>query len=252
VRVYILGPVVVQARTEIEAERRALATEIVVHLALHREGVHPTVLAAAVWPRGVTAAVRESTFARVREWLGVDRAGSPYLLTTEDGRLKLSETVVLDWDVVCALLSQARQVRRPSEEADLLRRALRVARGPVLSERPQGRYAWIARARVERVASDLLVDTAHRLSVITRDGGDPATAAAAARAGLRVRPAEQLLWRDLILAQHAVDGRGGVMAVEGEMSETLTGIGGIELAPETAALLEELVPSNGGRHRDLA
>lgn len=252
VRVYILGPVVVQARTEIEAERRALATEIVVHLALHREGVHPTVLAAAVWPRGVTAAVRESTFARVREWLGVDRAGSPYLLTTEDGRLKLSETVVLDWDVVCALLSQARQVRRPSEEADLLRRALRVARGPVLSERPQGRYAWIARARVERVASDLLVDTAHRLSVITRDGGDPATAAAAARAGLRVRPAEQLLWRDLILAQHAVDGRGGVKAVEGEMSETLTGIGGIELAPETAALLEELVPSNGGRHRDLA
>ncbi|WP_147375543.1 hypothetical protein [Jiangella rhizosphaerae] len=252
VRVYILGPVVVQARTEIEAERRALATEIVVHLALHREGVHPTVLAAAVWPRGVTAAVRESTFARVREWLGVDRAGSPYLLMTEDGRLKLSEAVVLDWDVVCALLSQSRQVRRPSEEADLLRRALRVARGPVLSERPQGRYAWIARARVERVASDLLVDAAHRLSVITRDGGDPGTAAAAARAGLRVRPAEQLLWRDLILAQHAVDGRGGVMAVEGEMSETLLGIGGIELAPETAALLEELVPGGGGRHRDLA
>ncbi|PZF80510.1 BTAD domain-containing putative transcriptional regulator [Jiangella anatolica] len=252
VRVYVLGPVVVQARTEIEAERRELATEIVVHLALHREGVHPTVLAAAVWPRGVTAAVRESTFARVREWLGVDRAGSPYLLLTEDGRLKLSDAVVLDWDVVCALLSQSRQVRRPAEEADLLRRALRVARGPVLSDRPQGRYAWIARARVERVASDLLVDAAHRLSVLTRDGGDPATAAAAARAGLRVRPAEQLLWRDLILAQHAVDGRGGVMAVEGELSETLLGIGGIELAPETAALLEELVPGGGGRHRDLA
>lgn len=42
------------------------------------------------------------------------------------------------------------------------------------------------------------------------------------------------------------------MAVEGEMSETLLGIGGIELAPETAALLEELVPGGGGRHRDLA
>ncbi|WP_051426174.1 BTAD domain-containing putative transcriptional regulator [Jiangella gansuensis] len=252
VRVYILGPVVVQAREEIEVERRALATEIVTYLALHRDGVHPTVLASAVWPRGVTAAVRESTFARVREWLGVDRTGSPYLLTTEDGRLKLSDAVVLDWDVVCALLSQARQVRRPSEESDLLRRALRVARGPVLSDRPQGRYAWIARARVERVASDLLVDAAHRLSVITRDGGDPATAAAAARAGLRVRPAEQLLWRDLIQAQHAVDGRDGVIAVEGEMSETLLGIGGIDLAPETQALLEELVPSSGGRHRDLA
>src|SRR5690606_42013054 len=62
VRVYILGPVAVQAATEIDEERRALATEIVVYLALHREGVHPTVLASAIWPRGVTAAVdRKST-----------------------------------------------------------------------------------------------------------------------------------------------------------------------------------------------
>ncbi len=252
VRVYILGPVVVQARQEIEEERRELATEIVVHLALHRDGVHPTVLASAVWPKGVTAAVREATFARVREWLGVDQAGSPYLLTTEDGRLRLSDAVILDWDVVRSLLSQARSARQPTEEGDLLRRALRVARGPVLSERPQGRYSWIARARVERGASDLLVDASHRLSIITRDGGDPATAAASARAGLRVRPSEQLLWRDLLQAQHGVDGRGGVIAVEGEMSETLTQIGGVALAPETVALLDELMPNPGGRHRDLA
>ncbi|PSL06777.1 hypothetical protein CLV30_102165 [Haloactinopolyspora alba] len=252
VRVYILGPVVVQARSEIEEERRALATEIIVHLALHREGVHPTVLASAVWPQGVTASVREATFARVREWLGVDQSGSPYVLMTEDGRMRLSDAVVLDWDVVCSLLSQARQVRRPAEEADLLRRALRVARGPVLSERPQGRYSWLARARVERVASDLLVDAAHRLSNITLEGGDPGTAGASARAGLRVRPSEQVLWRDLLQAQHAVDGRGGVIAVESEMTETLTGLGGVALAPETVALLDELMPSPGGRHRDLA
>lgn len=252
VRVYILGPVAVQAATEIDEERRALATEIVVYLALHREGVHPTVLASAIWPRGVTAAVREATFARVRDWLGVDRSGSPYLLSTEDGRMRLSDAVAVDWEVVCSLLSQARQVRQPAEEADLLRRALRVARGSVLSERPAGRYSWIARARVERIASDLLVDAAHRLSTITREGGDPATGAAAARAGLRVRPAEQLLWRDLLHAQHSVDGRGGVIAVESEMSQTLTEIGNIQLAPETLALLDELLPSPGGRHRDLA
>src|SRR5690606_35951401 len=147
-RVYTLGPVAVQASTETDGGHRALATEIVVYLALHREGVHPTVLASAIWPRGVTAAVREATFARVRDWLGVDRSGSPYLLSTEDVRMRLSDAVAVDWEVVCSLLSQARQVRQPAEEADLLRRALRVARGPVLSERPAGRYSWIARARV--------------------------------------------------------------------------------------------------------
>src|SRR5699024_9878308 len=45
VRVFVLGPVEVQCANEIEEERRALATEIMVYLALHRDGVHPTVLA---------------------------------------------------------------------------------------------------------------------------------------------------------------------------------------------------------------
>jgi hypothetical protein len=38
------------------------------------------------------------------------------------------------------------------------------------------------------------------------------TAAAAARAGLRVRPSEQLLWRDLLQARHAIDGIEGATA----------------------------------------
>src|SRR5690606_35270286 len=138
-----------------------------------------------------------------------------------DGKLTLSGDVVLDWHVVCALLRESRSVRTVDEEINLLRQALRVARGPVLAERPPGRYAWIARARLERVAADVLVDAAHRLSVLCGDGGDPATAAAAARAGLRVQPREQILWRDLLHAEHAGHGEPAVAAVAGELSETL-------------------------------
>lgn len=242
VRVFVLGPAEVQSEGAIDDARRDLATEIVVYLALHRDGVHPTVLSGAIWPGGVTASVREATIARVRDWLGVDPEGSPYLLATEDNRLRLSDDVVLDWDVVTLLLKRARETRNQSEEFELLRRALRVARGPVLSSRPRGRYAWIARARLERVASDVLVDAAHRLSVLCLESGEAGTAAAAARAGLRVRPSEQLLWRDLLSAEHARMGHDAVMAVTNELTDTLGGIGVADLDPETMALLDELLP----------
>lgn len=246
VRVFVLGPVEVEAPNEIEPERRDLATEIVVHLALHPDGVHPTVLSGAIWPRGVTAAVRDATFERVRDWLGTAPDGSPYLLTSPDGYLVLSDDVVLDWDVVCSLLERSRIAGTPEEEIDLLRQALRVARGPVLAERPTGRYAWIARARLERTAADVLIDAAHRLSVLCRDHGGPGTAAAAARAGLRVRPGEQLLWRDLLQAQHVAEGRSGVEAAAEEMRVDLRELGVSEIESETLALLDELLPGAGG------
>jgi hypothetical protein len=242
VRVFVLGPPEVQCDGEIEDARREIATEIVVHLALHPEGVHPTVLAGTIWPKGVTAAVRDATIERVRDWLGTGPEGSPYLQMTADEGLKLSDDVVLDWDVVKLLLTRAREVNSPAEEADLLRRALRVARGQVLSERPRGRYAWIARARLERTASDLLVDAAHRFAVICFESGEFAMSVAAARAGLRVRPAEQLLWRDLFTAEYARVGHEGIAIVVDELTETLRGIGVTDLEPETMALLDELLP----------
>lgn len=48
---------------ELDEARRDLLTEIVVYLALHQAGVHPNVLAGAVWPRGVSEEVRDSALA---------------------------------------------------------------------------------------------------------------------------------------------------------------------------------------------
>jgi hypothetical protein len=242
VRVFILGSPEVQAVGPIADERRELATEFVVFLTMNRAGVHPNVLSAALWPGGVTADVRDSTIDRIRLWLGTNPEGSPYLLATPDGRLKLSDDVALDWDAVTTLLRRSRETASPTEEADLLRRALRVARGPAIAQRPRGRYSWIARARLENTVSDVLVDAAHRLSVLTTERGDPGTGVAAARAGIRVRPGEQVLWRDLLRAEHAKSGHEGVVAATGNLVEELQALGVPELEPATVALLDELDP----------
>src|SRR6202012_1814842 len=75
VEVAILGPVVVDPPGPLQADRAALATEIVAYLAAHPGGVHVNVLSAAVWPRGVPAELRDAALGRVATWLGTDATG---------------------------------------------------------------------------------------------------------------------------------------------------------------------------------
>lgn len=242
VRVRVLGSPLVHAPNPLDAERVALCTELVVHLALQPEGVHPTVLGAALWPRGVTAAVRDATIERAREWLGTDRQGVPHLQTREDGKLVLGPGVVLDWDVVRTLVARSRTRHLEAEERRDLMAALRLVQGGVLARRPAGRYAWIARVRVERAARDLLVDASHRLAVICSHDDDPAGARAAAWAGLAAAPTEEILWRDVLRAAFATGGADEVRSVAAEMEMTLHSAGVAEIGAPTVALLEELAP----------
>jgi len=52
VEIGLLGQLAVQAPGPLEPDRLALATELVVYLAAHPDGVHTNVLTGAVWPRG--------------------------------------------------------------------------------------------------------------------------------------------------------------------------------------------------------
>jgi len=244
VRVLVLGTPRVEADGPIDDDRRALCTELVVHLALHPEGVHPTVLGAAVWPRGVTTAVLNATVARAREWLGKDAHGAPHLRHTMDGNLVLGARVVLDWDVVRALLVASRTGATSAEERELLREALAIVRGATLEDAPSGRYSWLARARLERDARALIVDAAHRLAVLCLED-DPAGARAAITAGLRVAPVDELLWRDLLRTVSLESGPEGVRAAADELQRELRESGVADVPAQTAALVEELAPSAG-------
>ena len=239
VRVGILGPVAVRAAGPMDPSRVPLAEEVVTYLAAHPEGVHPGVLAAAIWPRGVTHAVSSATIERVRDWLGDDSDGSARIRTDEGGRYLLAPSVAIDWHALCSLLRRSRQASSALDEAELLRRALRLVHGPVLADRPATRYAWLVRTSLERTIEEVVVDAAHRLAEISSDRSDPSDAADACLAGLRLAPTAQLLWRDLLAAVHQGGGEVSLQAAVGDMQEMLDRTG-VPVDAETEALIEHL------------
>lgn len=248
VRIGVLGPVEVRAMTRLETERIPLATEIVAFLALHPGGVHPSVLGASIWPRGVTAEVRDSTVGRVREWLGTDASGHHHLRQDPGGRLLLGPDVAVDWDCFCDLVRRSRTAQTVRDERELLRRSLHLVRGPFLSGRPRGSYSWIARVHLERLVPDLVVDAAHRLWELTTGDDDPAGAVSAVRAGLRLAGSSDLLWRDLLVAEHRYGGVAAAEQVVAALGERIQ-VHGLMLSPETEALIEELMPTAASRAR---
>ncbi len=247
VEITLLGPVAVAAPGCLEPERRALATELVVYLASHPGGVHPNVLAGAIWPRGVTAEVREATLGRVASWLGTDNIGRPHLATDASGRLRLGSQVRVDWQVFRALAGRAALARggAPGEgEQVLLARALGLIQGQLLDGREAGRYPWLAADELEYEVTAQVADAAHRLCELRLAAGNPAGAMEAVRQGLRLAFNDELLWRDLLTAAHAT---GQPQVLRGVVAEACarTALDEVlpRMAPETEALIDELLPS---------
>ncbi|MCL3839171.1 BTAD domain-containing putative transcriptional regulator [Aeromicrobium duanguangcaii] len=243
-RVGVLGPVLVDGPGEQTERRAAVLTEIVAFLALHPEGVHPTVLAGAVWPLGVTPEVRDANIERARVWLGTDREGHHRLRESLDGRLVLGPDVVCDWDAFRHLVIASRRADFPRDEIDLLRRALKLVRGPAFEDAPRGRYAWVATLDLPRTIGELAIDAAMRLAQLMQDGGDPAGAAAAAGAVLRVYPTHEEAWRIVLRSRHASGGTAGVAAAVDQLHAVLDGE---PMDPTTATLVDELLPGAGSQ-----
>lgn len=244
VEVRLLGPVEVRAPGTLEEGRAEACTEALVHLATHPDGVHPTVLGGAVWPRGVSTAVRDATVARLRDWLGRDAAGRPNLATGEDGRLRLGPDVRTDWADFETLLRLAGADPSGEGEEAHLQRALSLVRGPLLQGRRPRRYAWLAREDLEYEVPARIADAAHRLVELRLAKADARGAVAAARAGLRGAPDEEGLWRDLLRATHATGDTASLRAVVGELEERVAADPAVEeLHAETEALIDELLPS---------
>lgn len=244
VEVGLLGPAIVGAPGSIEPDRLALATELVMYLAAHPGGVHPNVLAGALWPRGVTTEVRDATVARVRQWLGTDHRGQANLVTDPDGRLRLGPDVGIDWQVFRGLIAQAHQAADAASAAASLQQALSLVRGQLLDGRDPGRYAWLTTSDFCYEVTALVADTAHSLSALRLSWGDASGAMEAARAGLRLAFDDEMLWRDLLRGAAATGQEQALRAVIDEVSarvaldEVMA-----RMAPETEALIDELLPS---------
>jgi len=241
VDIRLLGPIEVDAPGPMDESRRALCTEVLVYLATHPGGVHPTVLSGAIWPRGVSAGVRDACIARVSDWLGRDSRGRPNLYYDERGRIRLGSEVRVDWSVFRWLVW--RSAAEPASETAYLSYALDLVRGPLLADRPRGRYGWLAADQLEYEATARVIDVAHRLAVLRLEEGDAHGAVNAARAGLRMVPDDEGLWRDLLRATHATGDATQVQVVVDELRRRLGRDPLMDhLQPETEALIEELVP----------
>ena len=244
VEVGLLGSAIVSAPGPVEPERLAQATELVAYLAAHPDGVHQNVLAGALWPRGVTAEVRDAAVARVRRWLGTDHAGQANLVTDPDGRLRLGPDVGVDWRVFRALVARAGQDADATAAAEHFQQALSLVRGQVLDGRDAGRYGWLAAGDFSYEVTALVADTAHSLSALRLSRGDAAAAMDAARAGLRLAFDDEMLWRDLLRGAHATGQEPVLRAVVDEVSARVA-LDEVmpRMAPETEALIDELFPS---------
>jgi hypothetical protein len=243
VEVDLLGPIEVDARGTIDPGRIELSTEIVAYLASQDYGVHPNVLAGAIWPRGISDELRNAALEHTRTWLGLDA-----MYADESGRWLLNRSIVrVDWDVFRTLAKQASMMDDPREP---LSTALSLVHGQSWSDLPAGRYSWLAASGIERKMAEAVVDASLRLAEASLRHNDGNLARTALQTGLSFSPASEDLWRaTLRLAAH-FGGTADVTNVAAQMYAVLTKHGGPRgPEAETDALVDELLP---GYHRPAA
>ncbi|MFC7012792.1 BTAD domain-containing putative transcriptional regulator [Streptomyces viridiviolaceus] len=224
-------------------DRSAQLHEALALLLLHREGVHPRVLASALWPRGVTEDVRDALVERLRAWLGTDPDGTPRLGTDATGRLTLAKSVVSDLDVLRSLYYEATQGRGVDSRqvrGRLLTDALVLVRGPLLADRPEGRYRWLTHEIIDAQLPLLVADTGLALSEFHLEKDRAEKAIEALTAALRTAPSDERLWNELLRATHATGDTDRLRALAADL---IGRSGARGLPPRTEALLDELLPT---------
>ncbi|MGW3249997.1 BTAD domain-containing putative transcriptional regulator [Streptomyces fungicidicus] len=239
----LVGPYEIIGLDTPDGERSALLHEALALLLLHREGVHPRVLSSALWPRGVTDDVREALIERLRAWLGADPDGTPRLGADATGRLTLAKSVVSDLDVLRSLYHEATQGRGVDSRAvrgRLLTDALVLVRGPLLADRPEGRYRWLGHEIVDAQLPLLVADTGLALSEFHMEKDRAEKAIEALNAALRTASSDERLWNELLRATHALGDPARLTALAADL---LGRSGARGLPPRTEALLDELLPT---------
>ncbi|MFF3488147.1 BTAD domain-containing putative transcriptional regulator [Streptomyces sp. NPDC002701] len=239
----LVGPYEIIGLETPDGERSPLLHEALALLLLHREGVHPRVLSSALWPRGVTDDVRDALVERLRGWLGSDPDGTPRLAADATGRLKLAKSVVSDLDVLRSLYHEATQGRGTDSRAvrgRLLTDALVLVRGPLLAERPAGRYGWLTHEIIDAQLPLLVADIGLALSAFHLEKNRAEKAIEALDAALGSAPGDERLWHELLRATHAT---GDSDRLKRLAADLVSRSGARGLPPRTEALLDELLPT---------
>ena len=240
VLVRLLGPVEVEGgRTSID---RRKAVELVAYLATHRQGVDDARLKTVLWlDERAPQASFNTTVTRARSSLGLAADGSHHLphLADSDRRYRLGPGVDTDAAVLERRLAVAR--KQPAATAiETLVPAVELVRGMPFEGVRSG-YEWAhADGLVDRMEA-VAADAAHLLAQLALEVRDPVRADWAVRQGLLASPANEVLFRDRMLAADMAGNPAGVEAVMDELCAVTEALEPYDsLHPETIALYERL------------
>lgn len=219
VEVKVLGPVTIDGCVAEFNRRKAL--ELVVYLAVHRDGVEADVLMEALWPdRFVAPGTLHTVASLARRCVGVDASGAPYLpLVGADGIYRVSDALSLDYDRFRAYTDRAGR-RDQAGAIDDLRAALSLVRGRPFSSTGI-EYLWThAEALTSAVVAEI-TDAAHELACLYLDANDHRGVWWATQQGLLASPENEQLHRDRMFAADLAGNPAGVEEVMEELCRAI-------------------------------
>ncbi|MEU0788472.1 LysM peptidoglycan-binding domain-containing protein [Amycolatopsis sp. NPDC005961] len=236
----LLGPVSLTGvdPTAVEAKKINRLTELAAFLSLH-PGANADEISrqlgtdTAPW----SAATRQGYISRLRTWLGRDANGELYLpnVDARRGGYRLSDSFESDWDQFRDL--SRRGLADPETSVDYLKQAMELVSGLPLSNVPADRYAWSS--WIQREMIDAVVEVAHALAAVSLAAGDLTTARRAAGRGIQADPVSELLYRDLLRAEHRAGNAAAVREITDRLSSTAAALE-TELDEETIQLVSAL------------
>jgi hypothetical protein len=174
-----------------------------------------------------------------RKALGVDSKGDFHLPPLSKGQpLRLGSGIATDLTRIEAALRRVR-TEESGDAADALVNALQEVNGrPFDTKRG---YGWVHANGLASYAEALVTDSVHVLAALDIERGDAHEALRITAIGLRASPGNEILYRDLIIAN---DQLGDTRAVENtvrDLIETLEATDPYsDLQPETLALCERV------------
>jgi DNA-binding SARP family transcriptional activator len=239
VEIRVLGPIeIVGGRSPLERRR---CIEMVAYLALHPKGADDERLKTVLWfDRAPTTSTFNTTVSTARSQLGNASDGTPHFphVVATAGVYQLGPLVTTDLARFEARVAHAsRSV--PSVAIETLRSALELVRGKPF-EGARG-YEWAFSESLIANIEAKVADAAHQLATLHLAAGNPQEAINAATLGLLAAPADEILYRDRMLACDLAGNPAGVESVMDELCEVVEALEPYdELHPETLALYERI------------
>jgi LysM repeat protein len=196
---------------------------------------HPRTTAQAMASAlAVAEGTRRSNMSRLRNWLGSDPSGEPYLPDAYSGRIELHPAVSSDWQRFQIITSPG--INRSTTAA--LRTALQLVRGAPLADAAPGQWHWAEELRTDMISAirDLGVELTNR----ALQDNDCDLARWAASRALAAAPGDELLMAARIRTEHQAGNTAETERLSLQVAAHARNLG-VDLDPETVMLLQEVI-----------